>query len=140
MPFLRIIFAYINDANCKENVRETSSLLSLLKCFGTRNAKVLDYWADNSLFSGWKYPPKPFKLNSEVMKDDVAYYQSLGFESLTAFGCYLGKDYTDLYKYFCLITFALICLSTKESPCPAKKGTTIIQDSRSFFIRKAYRK
>ena len=65
--------------------------------FGTKNAKVLDYWTDNSLFSGWKYPPKPFALNAEVMRKDVAFYRRLGFSSMTAFGCYFGKDYVDLH-------------------------------------------
>ena len=31
------------------------------------------------------------------MQKDVAFYRSLGFSSITAFGCFLGKDYTDLY-------------------------------------------
>ena len=96
-PIHRRVDRAINDTDCEENARETASLAALLKFFGTKNAKVLDYWTDNSLFSGWKYPPKPFKLNSEVMKKDVGFYQSLGFESITAFGCYLGRDYIDLY-------------------------------------------
>ena len=96
-PIHRSVNHAINDASCEENVKESASLPSLLKTFGTKNAKVLDYWTDNSLFSGWKYPPKAFRLNAEIMKRDVAYYHALGFESLTAFGCYLGKDYIDLH-------------------------------------------
>lgn len=96
-PIHRKVDRAINDPACAENVKESASLKSLLKTFGTKNAKVLDYWTDNSLFSGWKYPPKAFTLNSGVMKRDVAYYQSLGFQSITAFGCYLGKDYISLH-------------------------------------------
>lgn len=87
----------MNDPDCAENVKELAGLERLLEVFGTKNAKVLDYWTDNSLFSKWKYPPKPFTLNAEVMRKDAQFYHSLGFESITAFGCFLGKDYIDLH-------------------------------------------
>lgn len=96
-PFRRSIDYAINDSACVQNVRECAHIESLLNVFGTKNAKVLDYWTDNSMFSGWKYPPKAFKLNAEVMRSDVKFYKSLGFNSITAFGCYLGKDYSELY-------------------------------------------
>ena len=32
-----------------------------------------------------------------VWKRDAAYYASLGFRSITSFGCYLGPDYQRLY-------------------------------------------
>ena len=31
------------------------------------------------------------------MRRDVEFYASLGFENITAFGCYLGPDYQSLY-------------------------------------------
>ncbi len=96
-PFRRNINYAINDSACEANARECAHIESLLKAFGTKNAKVLDYWTDNSMFSGWKYPPKEFKLKADVMRSDVRFYKSLGFNSITAFGCYLGKDYSDLY-------------------------------------------
>lgn len=96
-PFRRSVNHAINDPSCPENVAERAPLEKLLAVFGTKNAKVLDYWTDNSLFSKWQYPPKPFALNAEVMRADVAFYRSLGFSSITAFGCYLGKDYADLH-------------------------------------------
>lgn len=96
-PFRRSVKHAIDDPSCPENAVERAPLEKLLEVFGTKNAKVLDYWTDNSLFSRWQYPPKPFTLNAEVMRADVAFYRSLGFSSITAFGCYLGKDYADLY-------------------------------------------
>ncbi len=96
-PIRRSVNHAINDPHCPENAVERAPLEKLLEVFGTKNAKVLDYWTDNSMFSKWQYPPKPFALNAEVMRADVAFYRSLGFSSITAFGCYLGKDYADLY-------------------------------------------
>lgn len=96
-PIRRSVKHPIDDPDCPENVAERAPLERLLEVFGRKNAKVLDYWTDNSLFSKWKYPPKPFALDAEVMQKDVAFYRSLGFSSITAFGCFLGKDYTDLY-------------------------------------------
>lgn len=87
----------INDLNCKENVSESEDLEKLLAFFGRDNSKVLEYWTDNSLLSDWKYPPKHFSLNTDVLQADVSYYRRLGFETVTAFACFLGKDYTDLY-------------------------------------------
>jgi hypothetical protein len=52
---------------------------------------------DNSLFSGWKRPPKEFHLNPVTCAADVAQYRKLGFDSITSFGCFLGEDYRDLY-------------------------------------------
>jgi len=87
----------INDPDCPENVKESQELRALIRFFGTKNARVLDYWMDNSLFSNWTKPPKPFALDENVMRRDVAFYASLGFESITSFGCYLGPDYQKLY-------------------------------------------
>ena len=83
--------------SCDENRREVAPLRALLDYFGAKDARVLDYWMDNSLFSGWKKPPKPFSLDEETMRRDVEFYASLGFENITAFGCYLGPDYQSLY-------------------------------------------
>ena len=96
-PIRRSCDHAIDDPTCEKNVIERAPLERLLDVFGTKNAKVLDYWTDNSLFSVWKYPPKPFALNAEVMRKDVAFYRRLGFSSMTAFGCYSGKDYVDLH-------------------------------------------
>ena len=96
-PFHRRLDRPINDAVCPENVAERRNLEALLDFFGKKNAKVLDYWTDNSLMSGWKYPPKAFSLNASVMREDVEFYRTIGFDSITAFGCYLGRDYADLH-------------------------------------------
>ena len=73
------------------------TIKALIGFFGAKDAKVLEYWMDNSLYSGWKKPPRPFALDEDVMRRDVEYYLSMGFERLTSFGCYLGEDYEALY-------------------------------------------
>lgn len=80
-----------------DNDSEFAALPDLLRFFGSDDAQVLDYWLDNSLYSGWKYPPKFFSLREVVMRQDILSYRKLGFPSITTFACYLGKDYIDLY-------------------------------------------
>lgn len=87
----------LNDPRCEENRLECAPLPALLQCFGQQGAQVLEYWLDNSLLSSWKVPPKPFKLQSDVLRSDVAYYRSLGFQSITSFACFLGADYVALH-------------------------------------------
>ena len=87
----------INSPDCEANARETRALKELISFFGAKDAKVLEYWMDNSFFSNWTKPPKRFELDEDVMKRDVEYYSSLGFTSITSFGCYLGPDYRSLY-------------------------------------------
>ena len=87
----------IDDPACFENAAQTANLPNLLSFFGCENARVLEYWVDNSRFSGWKKPPGHMELNEAVMKRDVRYYASLGFRDMTSFACFLGPDYIALY-------------------------------------------
>ena len=76
---------------------ERQMLLKQAEFFSWKDSKVLEYWLDNSLFSGWKKPPKEFKADDEKIKKEVAEYASLGFEIISTFGCFLGEDYEELY-------------------------------------------
>lgn len=96
-PIHRSFECSMGDITCEQNVTEGKPLPTLLNYFGRRGAKVLEYWLDNSLFSKWTKPPKPFILNGAVMRQDLAYYEGLGFEDATVFACYLGRDYEALY-------------------------------------------
>ena len=58
---------------------------------------MLDYWLDNSLYSGWKKPPKEFREDRDVIAADFKYYRALGIHDLATFACYLGEDYIELY-------------------------------------------
>ena len=96
-PFDRDFHRPLSDVDCEKNQRETAPLSALLSYFGRENAKVLEYWLDNSLFSKWKKPPVPFALDTSVMQEDLGYYAQLGFTDVTVFACYLGEDYEVLH-------------------------------------------
>ena len=96
-PFDRDMHVPLSDEACEKNRTEIASLPELLRFFGKEDAKVLEYWLDNSLFSRWKKPPQPFALDVPVMKDDFTFYEQLGFADMTVFACYLGEDYTALH-------------------------------------------
>ncbi len=69
----------------------------LLTVFPLEDAKILEYWFDNSLYSKYRKPPKEFVPNNELIRDDITYYSEKGFRYISSFACYFGKDYTDLY-------------------------------------------
>ena len=86
--------------------KEWAMLDPLLELFGQKDAKVLEYWYDNSMFSHWKKPPKPFTLNREGMVRDVKAYRQKGFSSIATFACFLGEDYDALYGETDITPFA----------------------------------
>ena len=87
----------LSDETNEKNVSQNCHLPALLDFFGTEKAKVLDYWLDNSLFSNWTRPPKPFTADKEVVAADFEYYAKLGFRDISTFACYLGADYVELH-------------------------------------------
>ncbi|MBE5732332.1 MAG: DUF4838 domain-containing protein [Clostridiales bacterium] len=86
--------------------QEQKMLTPLLDYFSKEDAKVLEYWYDNSLYSSWKKPPKKFTLDENQMQKDVNFYKQKGFSYISTFGCYLGKDYEELYGKTDLTPFA----------------------------------
>lgn len=81
-----------------EGIRaEAESRAPLLAFFGKQNSRVLEYWLDNSLFSNWKKPPVRLTCDAEEVRRDVAEYVALGYEDISTFGCFLGRDYEELY-------------------------------------------
>lgn len=96
-PMIRDFDRGLNEPESEKNRKQIATLPDLLSFFGRENAQALDYWLDNSMNSGWKKPPKSFTYNAETLAKDVAYYESLGIDSVTCFACYLGEDYYNLY-------------------------------------------
>ena len=96
-PFKRRFDKCIFDPECAENAAELKYLDELLSFFGKESSKVLEYWMDNSLFSGWKKPYVKLPFNREILQKDVSFYRSKGFEHITSFGCFLGEDYAMQY-------------------------------------------
>lgn len=81
----------------------------LVEYFGEEDAKVLEYWYDNSLFSGWKRPPKEFTLNAGAMEKDIQYYKNMGFSYMSTFACFLGTEYEELYGECDIVPFGRAC-------------------------------
>ena len=88
---------YMKNPDRQRQEEEQRMLPLLLSHFGTRDAKVLEYWLDNSLFSHWKKPPKPFFANADTVAAEVRAYAKMGFAQIATFGCFLGDDYEALY-------------------------------------------
>ena len=86
--------------------REREMIAPLLDYFGRDDAKVLEYWYDNSLFSRWKKPPARFVLNAEAMAQDIRDYREMGFDRISTFACFLGEDYEELYGEVDISPFA----------------------------------
>ena len=76
---------------------ERQMLIPLMKFFGGQSRKVLEYWYDNSLFSHWTKPPQKFELDKETMRRDIREYREMGFDAISSFACFLGKEYEELH-------------------------------------------
>jgi hypothetical protein len=85
--------------------REWKMIQPLLDYFGKQNAKVLEYWYDNSMFSQWKKPPRKFTLKEDEMIEDINRYREIGFNNIATFACFLGQDYEELYGEADIVPF-----------------------------------
>lgn len=68
-----------------------------LQVFPRDTAQVLEYWLDNSRFSGWSRPAKKLPWNNAVFRADVQEYAQRGIRHVTSFACYLDADYVKLH-------------------------------------------
>lgn len=96
-PFQRRLDHPISDPGCPENVSEIRTLEPLLRHFGKEDACILEYWIDNSLQSGFQKPPKELILQEDVLRQDIAFYRSLGVQKITSFAGYLDDEYCSLF-------------------------------------------
>ena len=87
----------LSCADNEKNKSQNQFIKELIQFFGEKNAKVLDYGLDNSLFSNWTKPPKAFNADENVIQADFDYYADLGFRDISCFACYLGEDYEALH-------------------------------------------
>ena len=77
--------------------REKEMIPALMDCFAREDRRVLEYWYDNSLYSGWKKPPKRFVPDEGRMRTDIEEYRRMGFSEIATFACFLGADYEELH-------------------------------------------
>ena len=86
------------DDNAAELIKnEKAMIVPLMRVFDKEPRKVLEYWYDNSLFSGYKKPPQKFVLDEKGMRSDIDEYKKMGFDAISTFACYLGEDYRSIY-------------------------------------------
>lgn len=79
------------------NVEDIEILKNMIKFFGKKNSKILEYWYDNSLFSKYTKPPQKLEVNNEFVIEDCEFYKNIGAECISSFACFLGEDYKELY-------------------------------------------
>lgn len=87
----------MDSPDSEKNLAQSAYARPLLEFFGKSDAKLLEYWLDNSLYSSWKKPPKKFVPDGDVIRADIRHYISLGFHDISTFACFLGYDYRELY-------------------------------------------
>jgi hypothetical protein len=64
-----------------------------LRLFGARDAKALEYWLDDSLFSNWRDPHVKLPFHDDLFLADVATYRARGVHHITSFAVYLYANY-----------------------------------------------
>lgn len=69
-----------------------------LEVFPAEKAHILEYWLDVSMFSNWDRK-KLVKVSctKEQCRRDVELYESLGIKSITTFGAWINRDYTEKF-------------------------------------------
>ena len=109
--FLEYAPFYKHTSKGRENgaellAKERAMIEPLMHFFEGAEKKVLEYWYDNSLFSGHVKPPKKFTLNEQMLRSDVIEYREMGFDRATTFACYLGADYDEMFGAVDITPFA----------------------------------
>ena len=86
------------DSPDEERGKKYIKLLEqLLTVFKADEVHVLEYWLDNALYSGYKYPPVKAPFRADVMEEDVKLYASYGINSIKSFGSFIGGEYYRLH-------------------------------------------
>ena len=78
-------------------LEEIQNIKNLISFFGKNNAKCLEYWLDNSLFTRRAGHLTELTPDNEMIKKDFEFYNSLGFEYISSFACLMGEEYEKLY-------------------------------------------
>ena len=64
-----------------------------LQVFDAKDAVVLEYWLDASLFSRWKRPAVELPWHPEVCRSDLETYAGYGIHNVTSFAVYMDAEY-----------------------------------------------
>jgi hypothetical protein len=85
----------LNDPTCDLNHRYAQSLENGLRAFGSANAEVFEYYADQILYENMTNPPIP-----EVLSADLKYYHKLGIPAVGALMTETSNFVTPLVNMF----------------------------------------
>jgi hypothetical protein len=88
------------EQNAKTLIDRLEVLDANLAVFPRHSAQVLEYWLDNSRYSGWRRPAKKLPWNREVFLADLEAYAKRGIRHVTSFACYLDADYVKRHGDF----------------------------------------
>jgi len=109
-------------------VVDPAELAGLLGIFGRENARVLEYWFDNSLFSKWRKPERKFTPRPAVLEKDLAWYAARGFGEVSSFACFLGPAYERRWGVPDLSSFKLdreVVLKGLHASAGGRDGTEV---------------
>lgn len=87
----------MRDAGCRKNIEQSAPIAGLMDWFGSEGSQVLEYWLDDSRFHRWQHPFGELPLYSGVLRDDLDFYASCGFEGVSTFACGINQRYADRY-------------------------------------------
>lgn len=85
------------EQNDKTLIDRLEVLDANLAVFPRESAQVLEYWLDNSRFSGWQRPAKKLPWNNAVFRADLEEYAKRGIRHITSFACFLDAEYVKLH-------------------------------------------
>ncbi|MCM1177907.1 MAG: DUF4838 domain-containing protein [Bacteroides sp.] len=91
---------WVQGKNGMTHAKYLKSLRDHLKVFPAETAQVLEYWMDDSLFSGWNPDDlKPVPWNMSVFMDDLDTYASFGIRNIMCYCAYVGPDYVRKFGF-----------------------------------------
>lgn len=77
-----------------------NALSENLKIFPKETAQVLEYWMDDSLFSGWDPAHlKPVPWSRSRFQQDIKTYASYGIRHIMCYTAYVGPNYVNQFGY-----------------------------------------
>jgi hypothetical protein len=70
-----------------------------LGVFERETAQALEYWLDDSMWSGWRKPARPIRWSDEAVTRDVEVYASRGVRHVTSFAVFVDADYVATFGF-----------------------------------------
>jgi hypothetical protein len=89
----------LTSLGAPENAAVLAQLDANLAVFPRETAQALEYWLDDSMYSGWRKPAQPLKWSDDVVAADVDLYAARGLRHVTTFAVYLDADYVARYGF-----------------------------------------